>query len=147
MRFFFIWFLFERAFSIMLQIRHSSYCFQDLKGQMPEIVTFLFIASKKITGVHSLTFLCKPASLPFFPALFRVPAFSSWVPLANYCIKHFRVSSSLMHPHSLEGTLVQISVVDMLPSYHAALSIALYYELSSKHRKWNNDFILLDKVF
>ena len=48
----------------------------------------------------------------------------------NYCIKHFSVSSSLMHPHLLESTLVQISVVDMLRSYHAALGVALYFPLS-----------------
>ena len=46
---------------------------------------------------------------------------------ANYCIKHFSVSSSLMSPHSLEITLVQISVVDMLRSYYAALGVALYF--------------------
>ena len=32
-----------------------------------------------------------------------------------------------MRPHSFESTLVQISVVDMLRSYHTALGVALYY--------------------
>ena len=48
---------------------------------------------------------------------------------ANYCIRYLSVSSSLMRPNSLESTLVQISVVDMLRLYHAALSIGLYYIL------------------
>ena len=45
---------------------------------------------------------------------------------ANYWIKHFSLSSFLVCPHSLESTLVQIYVVNMLWSYHAALSVALY---------------------
>ena len=47
---------------------------------------------------------------------------------SNYCIKHFSVSSSLLHQHSLERTLVQIAVVDMLWLYYAALGVALYLE-------------------
>ena len=34
-------------------------------------------------------------------------------------------SSSLMHPYSLGSTLLQISVVDMLQSYHVVLVVAL----------------------
>ena len=32
-----------------------------------------------------------------------------------------------MRPHSLESTLVQISLIDMLQSYYASLDVALYY--------------------
>ena len=54
----------------------------------------------------------------------------------NHCVQQntvsntFRVSSSLMCPQSFESTLVQISVVNMLRSYHAALGGALYVDLA-----------------
>ena len=108
---FFVGFLFERAF-ILIGFPFER-AFRCMPSDLMQILPFPRYKGLKRTNVRNCNFfiLLRPRK--------------SLCP-TNYCIKHISVSSSLMRPHSLENTLVQISVFDMLRSYYAALGVALY---------------------
>ena len=124
--------------SIFMKFEHNHPCYNTKNGIENEgcIPTVQEARSKALKLVDSyfreqIVYFCEFDTVFFIRFLIKI-SFSSMPtdltqlsPFPRY--KGSKGLSSLVSSHSLESALVQISLVDMLRSYHSVLGVALYF--------------------